>query len=338
MKSLTLSLALFLSGLQCGNLFAQRPDSVSRFVDSAINIMERHSMFSKGVNWKSVREKAAHLSSNAQTYGETVPALHYAFNALGDKHGYLVIENKTYKNAALQGGAPAINENMKEAASRGPRIYSAKVNGHYAYLSIPFFNGQTEVGANAFAQRLQDSLCSVVSKGTRGIILDLRLNAGGNTFAMVAGISNVLGNRMPRAGKEYAGDWNIKDHGISINDTFRVQLSTVCSDLSALPVAVLIGPQTASAGEILALGLTTRPRTILIGEHTAGYTSGNNGFLLPGRGNGVVVAEDYTVDIYGKVYPDGITPSILVKGGDHFFERERDEKIKAAVKWLEEQR
>lgn len=316
---------------------AQRPDSVTVFIDSALNIMQRHSMYSSKVNWKKVRDSVELMAGQAKTYDEAAPALHYAFNSLGDKHGYLVINNIGYHNMALKTGASRVNENMKLAASKGPRIYKGIVREHYAYLSVPFNNVQSLKGANDFAQAIQDSLCSVINSGTKGIILDLRLNAGGNTFAMIAGLSNVFGNQAPPKGKAYVGDWKIDNYGLSLNDTFRIQLQHHCGDYSKLPVAILVGPVTASAGEYLALGFTTRRNTVLIGERTAGYTSGNNGFFLPGKNNGIVVAEDYAVDKEGNVYTDGIPPSIEVQGGDDFFNRDADKKIQAAINWLQQQ-
>ncbi|HVF81890.1 MAG TPA: S41 family peptidase [Flavisolibacter sp.] len=316
---------------------AQKPDSVQKFIDSAVTIMQRHSVFSSKVNWKKVKDSVAFLSKDAKTYGETVAALSFAFNKLGDNHGWLVIEGNDYRNRAVSKRPSGINEKMKLAASKGPKIYAARVKDKYAYLSIPFFNDQTKEGTNAFAQRLQDSLCRVVTKNTKGLILDLRLNAGGFTQAMVVGVSNVFGNQAPSAGKHYVGDWHIENYGIFINDTFRIALKSHCGDYSKLPVAILIGPQTASAGEFLALGFTARSKTVLIGEPTAGYTSANNGFLLPGKNNGIVLAEDYAVDKTGKVYTDGISPSIEIIGGDDFFDHEKDKKIAAAVKWLGKQ-
>ncbi|RYZ27362.1 MAG: hypothetical protein EOO10_12950 [Chitinophagaceae bacterium] len=332
-KFLLVSLAAFF----CFAGKAQRPDSVQRFVDSAINIMQQHSMFSSNVNWKTVRDSVHHLTKEAKTYAETATALHYAFNKLGDKHGYLVIDGKAYRNTTFGSAPSRINENMKVAASKGARIYKDIVDGDIAYLSIPFFNNQTKAGTNAFAQQLQDSLCSVVSPKTKGIIIDLRLNAGGFTQAMIVGVSNVFGNQTPPVQKSYVGDWKIENYGIDLNDTFRIQLQKTCGEYTKLPVAVLIGPQTASAGEYLALGFTTRSRTILIGEKTAGYTSGNNGFLLPGKSNGIVVAEDYATDKNGKVYTDGVEPELAVFGGDDFFNRPNDKKIRTAVKWLRRQ-
>ena len=39
----------------------------------------------------------------------------------------------------------------------------------------------------------------------------------------------------------------------------------------------------------------------------------------------------------GKEYKENVKPAIEVIGGDHFFDHQKDEKIKAALKWLRKQ-
>ena len=175
-----------------------QPDSVRRFVDSALNLMQQKSMFSKNVNWKLVRDSAALLSMNASNYSETSRALLFAFNKLGDKHGWLVIDDKEYRNATLQPKENRVSKNMADAAAKGAKIYCGVISGKYAYLSMPFFGGQDTSSMNKFAQRLQDSLCSVVGTGTKGVILDLRLNAGGNSFPMIVCVNNLYGRPQKR--------------------------------------------------------------------------------------------------------------------------------------------
>ena len=64
-------------------------DSVRSYVDSALNLMQNNSAYSKNVNWRMIRDSAHLLAANAKTYSEAAPALKYAFNKLGDKHGWL---------------------------------------------------------------------------------------------------------------------------------------------------------------------------------------------------------------------------------------------------------
>jgi len=315
-----------------------QPDSVRRFVDSALNLMQQHSMYSQKLNWKTIRDSTAKLAAGVQTYSETLPALQYAFNSLGDKHGWLVIDDKEYRNTSLQPKVNRTSQNIMEAVTKGGKIYKGTVEGKYAYLSLPFFGKQDTSSMNDFAQRLQDSLCSVVTPQTKGVILDLRLNPGGNSFPMIMGVSNLYGKQPKRKeGKGYSGDWDIQNNELRLSETFYVRLQRTCGDLSNLPVAVLVGPQTGSSGEFIAIAFSTRRKTILIGEETAGYTTGNQGYYLPGINNAIVLAESAAVDRSGKEYPNGIKPSIEVKGDD-FFHRENDPKVRAAVQWLKKQK
>ena len=319
------------------SVVAQKADSIKLLIDSALNVMEHHSVHSSQINWKELRDSVSMMAKDASTTAEAAPAIKYAFNRLTDKHGWLVLNDTDYRNPAFKPDTARVNNDMKSAASKGGKVYVGQVAKDYAYISVPWFGGQTLDKCNAFAQKLQDSLCKVVTPATKGFIIDLRLNMGGNTFPMVVGLSNVFGNQSP-AKTGYAGDWKIKDYSLQMNDTFIIRLSKNCGDYSKYPVAIIIGPQTASAGEYLALGFTARPNTILVGERTAGYTSGNNGFYLPGKNNAIVIAEDYAKGKDGKVYENGIFPQVEVVGGDDFFNREKDLKILAAVKWLRKQK
>lgn len=323
-------------------IYAQRPDSVKVFLDSALNIMEKNSIYSKQVNWKSIRAESFKMAKNAKNYTETNSALQYAFNTLNDKHGWLVFDDTEYRNPKFKPDTSRITADIKRAASRGARIYCGVIDDHYAYISIPFFGGQSGATMNSFAQKIQDSLCKVITPKTKGIIVDLRLNAGGNLFPMMIGLANVLGDGVVSESKDVHGKTisvtELKNGSITLLDTIIVRLKNSCGDLSALPTAVIIGPVTGSAGECLAVALRGRKKTILVGENTAGYTSSNQGYLLPGVNNGIVIGVDVLHDRNGKKYPENVKPDIIVIGGDSFFDRKHDKKIAAAIRWLQKQK
>jgi C-terminal processing protease CtpA/Prc len=321
---------------------AQIPDSVQLFIDNALNIMQRHSMFTRNLDWPATRKSSYALAANAKNYADARPALQYAFNLLRDKHGWLVINDVDYRNEHFKFDDSRINANMKMAAAKGPAIYTATEAGKYAYISIPFFGGQTTKAMNDFAQRIQDSLCKVISPATRGFIIDLRLNAGGNMFPMFTGIGNIVGNGVLFETKDASGNPTgqtiISNYSMTIADTIVVSLKKNCGNFSSYPVAVIIGPVTGSAGENLAVGIRGRNKTRLFGETTAGFTSGNQGFLLPGINNGLVIGVDFLHDKNGKEYRENVQPDEFITGGDDFFNHANDKKIKAALKWLKRQR
>lgn len=338
-KIVSFLLAFFLSG---GLLLqAQVPDSVKIFVDSALNVMQRHSVFSNKVNWKQVRDSVQLMTAQTRTYKDAHPALQYAFNKLGDKHGWLVLDGQDYKNPHFVFDTTRLTPNIKLAASKGPRIYTANIQQQFVYISIPFFGGQTVPEVKKFAQRIQDSLCKNISPATKGIIIDLRLNAGGNMFPMIAGVANVLGDGLFSTGMDGSGKTmgqsTIENGALSWYDSIPLKTAHSCGDLTKLPVALIIGPVTGSAGEMMAIAFTGRPTIKLIGENTGGFVTANDGRYLPGKDNGIVIAMEYTRDRNGKAYYDDVVPDIKVVGGDNFFEHDKDKKIQAAVKWLKQQ-
>lgn len=328
--------------LSAARLEAQQPDSVRVFIDSALHTMQKNSVFAKQVNWKKMKATVHRMAKNAKSYTEAAPAIKYAFDALGDKHGWLVFGNEEYRNPAFSPDTGRVSENMKQAAAKGPKVYCSVLADMYAYVSIPFFGGQTDEQMIRFAQRIQDSLCKGITSSTRGIIIDLRLNAGGNIYPMLAGLSNVLGDGDVSITRNEKGKissrTSIQGNKIIQDGLVRTMLTNNCGDLTGLPVAVITGPITGSSGEAMAIAFTGRKKTTLIGEATGGYTTANNGFLLAGEHYGMVLAVDYMTDRSGKPYYDDVKPDIEIKGGDDFFNRPNDKKIQAAISWLEKQR
>ncbi|MBK7124050.1 MAG: hypothetical protein IPH68_15450 [Chitinophagaceae bacterium] len=67
---------------------AQMPDSVKNFIGKALNLMEQHSVFSAGLNWKNIRDTANALSKMQQPSGKrhrafSMPSMHLAINMAG---------------------------------------------------------------------------------------------------------------------------------------------------------------------------------------------------------------------------------------------------------------
>ncbi|HEX2532303.1 MAG TPA: S41 family peptidase [Chitinophagaceae bacterium] len=332
-----LSLLALLALLMPAGAKAQKTDSVRVFVDSALNILQHRSLFARPLNWAVIRDSAHRMAAHATTYAEAAPAVQFAFNLLGDKHGWLVLEGKEYTNPFLLRDNSRINEATRAVITK-PGIRKAVLGKDIAYLNIPFFGGQTGPKMNDFAQRLQDSLCAAVNKNTKGLVIDLRLNGGGNLFPMLVGVANVIGNgkwtESVNSLGEKDGELVLKDYSVTLLDTIVVKLTRMCGDHTRLPLTVLIGPATGSSGEQLAIVLGQRKGAVLVGEPTAGYVTDNNGFRLPGRENGIVIGESYTRDAKGQVYLKDVVPAIPVPGGDDFGNLEKDAKVQAAIRWI----
>ncbi len=77
------------------------------------------------------------------------------------------------------------------------------------------------------------------------------------------------------------------------------------------PVAVLLGPKTASSGEMTALALIGRPGVRTFGSPTAGYTSANKPYPLS-DGATLVVTETGVADRTGRDYTGPMVPDETV--------------------------
>jgi carboxyl-terminal processing protease len=95
---------------------------------------------------------------------------------------------------------------------------------------------------------------------------------------------------------------------------------------SAAPLAVLIGPNTASSGESVAIAFAGRAFTRSFGQRSAGYTSAN---LTTALSDGAVlgVPSAWGADRTGREYRAALTPDEAVPEG---------EELKAARDWLDD--
>lgn len=87
------------------------------------------------------------------------------------------------------------------------------------------------------------------------------------------------------------------------------------SHLATAPVAVLIGRQTASAGEATAIAFKGREDTLFFGSETFGQTSGNKEYSLP-DGSEIVLAVARARDRNGNIYNGSLRPDVEVSSND----------------------
>jgi C-terminal processing protease CtpA/Prc len=121
-----------------------------------------------------------------------------------------------------------------------------------------------------------------------------------------------------------------------VTDFYKIKLNRFANH-SRLPVAVLIGPSTASAGECTAAALTYRKKTVLIGEESMGLTNGNDGFqLLPDIGFNLAVG--VLKNGKGQRLNEAVAPDIVVAGGDNFTSLTEDRKVQRAIRWIYQQK
>lgn len=126
---------------------------------------------------------------------------------------------------------------------------------------------------------------------TKGWIINLSENSGGNMYPMLGCLSdffvnkNIGGFYLYQLGKEpvtqkiyFDGKHFIFDGEIGATFKNSYPAGTV-----SLPTVVIISHQTASSGEVVALALERQPNITLIGQPSFGLATGNSMMMLPNK-------------------------------------------------------
>ncbi|MDO7874367.1 S41 family peptidase [Hymenobacter sp. ASUV-10] len=320
---------------------AQLTPAVRTGLDSALYLMQTHSLYAQRVNWPVVRDSVYQKAGRARTLEEAFPALRYAFDQLRDKHGMLAVESQQYRYAE-PGVDPGqrLSPGIRQEYLKGPRLVTAQLAPGVGYLKIPQMIGTARAWADGRAAALRDSLCRLLARRPRALVIDLRMNGGGNSAPMLSGLGPLLGDGV----KTYTIDRNGQVSGrmqlvggMVVDERGAPVLTPLpaCAVPPGLPVVVLVGPGTGSSGEILALALRDRPRTPLIGEPTSGYLSSTAGFFFGQQSGYLLLTTDNMAPASKRpVLSQALTPDVYVKSADNYPNLRADPTVQAALRWL----
>jgi C-terminal processing protease CtpA/Prc len=252
-------------------------------------------------------------------------SIRFLFQSLDDFHGRFRYNDSIFRWRKEKVIVPELYKT--ELAKKENKFLTRQLENK-GYLRIP--TTLQEI-AKERSMALQDSLCVLLSKNPKGLIFDLRLNGGGHMMSMMMGISNVLEYGVVSPGDEMKKDEFYRDSKRIHPFTETCQRTHI-----NIPIAVIIGPFTASSAEGLAILLKNRPNTILIGEPTAGWVSSVNVFEIS-RNAGINLSTGYMTDANNKTYKTKIEPDILIQQGDDFVNLSSNSKITKAIEWLNSQ-
>jgi hypothetical protein len=303
--------------------------AAARYLDAALALMREHSLRRADVDWPTVRAQALAHARGAATPSAAHLAVRFAVRELGDRHSYLQSAAVTRALAT----APVSNARTGSAATApsGRRI------GEVGYLQVPGFAGGTPVQQVEFAETLKNTVQAIEASGICGWVVDLRQNTGGNLWPMLAGLGPLLGEGELAASVYPDGRrvtvWHRNGQaGFGEYTQLRVRSPYRAA---ALPVAVLLGPATASSAEVLAVAFRGRAAARSFGAPTRGLSAGNRTFALS-DGASLVLTVAATSDVAGRIYLGPIAPDEVVAGASERRAPEplADATLDAAVAWL----
>lgn len=298
-----------------GNLAAQSSDCVQkahRVLDEAFTLMKQHYYRKDSVAWTDLARAAKdklNSSANCEAAHET---LQWCFREMKEKHSFVM---PAVKAAVYNGNINSARDTAALRALIGPLRHELEEQD-IAYIDIPWVATADKKLCNDFADSLHQLIAAYHRQGVNKWIIDLRNNTGGNCWPMLAGLAPLLGEGV---------------YGYFVSSTEKIPISysegavmqgrhARCAVKNPYritgerpSVIVLTGPNTASAGEIVALAFKGRDGVSLFGEPTAGLTTANATYKLS-DGSMLVLTVCREADRHGniqegRVHPDRLLPA-----------------------------
>jgi C-terminal processing protease CtpA/Prc len=176
-------------------------------------------------------------------------------------------------------------------------------------VKVPGFFGLDSEQGKRYATKIQEIIGRLGKNQPDGWIVDLRENNGGNLWPMLAGLGPLLGAEtvggFKTPGSDEVEKWKYKDGKSSIGSMLTCESNHVHAPIGAqVPMAVLTGPMTGSAGEALVIAFSGRSNTRTFGRETLGVPFANKTYILP-DGSQLLIAAQYLVNRNGKVVENG---------------------------------
>ncbi|MDF1504249.1 S41 family peptidase [Roseisolibacter sp. H3M3-2] len=302
------------------------------YLRSALDFMEEVFLYRSRVTWTQVRAAALDSVPGAQTPRQTYPGIRTAIRRLNDRHSGF------WPPESAPGLVDAPTNNPLYLASGQP------MRSRLAYLYVPTFTGRNPVGR-------ADSILTLVRQLDQGApcgwILDLRNNPGGYWAAMIAGLNPLIGDGrfggLVDADSARAFFYSNGASAGVVQDQPRDSVEYLRAGSSyrlrrpGAPVAILQGPLTASAGELIILAFRGpgKPAMRAFGNYTYGVTTVPSGTYLRPDSAFLNITAAVMFDGNRRVYGDSLAPDerIAAPAGSVTPGAE-DATVQAAQAWL----
>ncbi len=275
------------------------------YINEALAIMENHSINKDSIDWDELRDQVMVHAANAQTFSETYDSIRFALHLLGDSHSFFLDPK-----AASQVEEGSFGEDIK------PQV--KVLYGCIGYVLLPG-NMKFNEAANEYATFLQSLIRSVDSRDIIGWVIDLRENLGGHMWPMIAGLGpffsqegTQLGSFSDKSGKNQE-KWFYCNGKAFCDETEICHVNKEPYRLLNPNVkkAVLIGSQTMSSGEAVAIALKDL-NTKTFGQNSRGLTTCNCSHELC-DGAVLWLTQSYFADRENNLYGGKIQPDFSVK-------------------------
>jgi C-terminal processing protease CtpA/Prc len=309
-----------------------RKKEIYFLIDTCITIMQKNSVNAGNSDWNTIRMNAFQKAAAINDPYELGPVIRYLYQSVNDFHGVFYYKDSTFR---WERKKSEISDSIMNEWKKGVSVQSQMLDNFIGYLRIPYMSFDKKEEVDKKAQNLNDHLCSLLDKGIKGLIIDLRLNGGGAMYPMILGVEQLLGQgRVGSFPIKKSVDWLIKNNNFYLDTMLLTSIQPKCAvSAQQMPVVLLTSPATGSSGEFFIIAFKGRPNTILLGSPTAGYITSTEGFPINDAAF-ILLSTGYGADRNGKLYTEALQPDIPFEGVDKFNDIPNDPKVKAAVGWL----
>ena len=284
--------------------------NANALLDEALALMQQHYYKKDSVQWEPLIKKAKTLLDQSSDCESAYEAVDWCFDQLKEDHSFIMSPRKASIYSGNVNG-PKIPTSSK--ALHGPIIHDL-IEDNIGYISIPWISTTNETICTSYADSIQSIIKSFDQRGISKWIIDLRKNTGGNCWPMLAGLGPLLGNGTHAYFVSSNENIPVKYHnGTAMQG--RNSRSTVSTPYTLKSnnkmIIVLVGKNTSSAGEIVALSFKGQPNVYLYGQPTAGLTTANATYSLS-NGSMLVLTVCKEADRNGKIIQGKIQPDQLI--------------------------
>ena len=276
--------------------------NAQQYLLNALDIIQKNALHSKKVDWEKTRAAAFSFEKDAKFPAQTYDTIRYVLQQLGDQHSALMTPD-------------LVNQMNNSTTENYSQPQSKLLHNKIGYIAVFDFNAQAEDQINKYADQIQSMIIELDKQAVCGWIIDLQEDLGGNMYPMIAGLGALIGEGKLGSFKDAKGQitsWYYRDGQAMEEDTPLAKVShpELLFNPDETPVAVLIGPQTASAGEATAISFRGRLNTRFFGTASFGLTTGNEGFPLS-DGALILLTTVVELDRTGQEYGGKIVPDVV---------------------------
>jgi carboxyl-terminal processing protease len=282
---------------------SQMSAEAREYLEFALSKIRTHDFYAREADWRSLEQGAYLRASGAADSSDVYPAILWVLRSLEDGHGFVI---------------PSDQLDDLEGFFHRTTQPSARLVGEVAVLRLPGFGWAPQTrAAHQYVAAAWRALRTMTT--SCGWVLDLRNDFGGDMYPMLAAVASFLDVGKPLGFLSASGDvyWVRVHEGAVWEPGIARELAVDYGSpptITPRPVAVLIGPDTMSAGEATLVALLSQSAVRTFGLPTAGAAGSPKSITMPdGAELWVTVVID--IDAMRTPYPAAIAPDVQVGDG-----------------------